>query len=186
MEPRDGRRDVSEESTTTAGVVSDTHGLLRPEVLRLFLGVDLILHAGDVGDPRILTDLAAVAPLRAVWGNVDGWDVRRETEEEVRLEVGGVSVAVAHGHRVPEHDRLLDRHPDARVVIHGHTHRPKVDRRADERLLLNPGSAGPKRFGKPVTAALLRLRPGGEPEVEIRDLETGAAREPDRGEAGPE
>lgn len=172
------------EDATEVGVVSDTHGLLRPEVLRLFRGVDLILHAGDVGDPRILTDLATLAPVRAVWGNVDGWDVRRETEEVVRVEVGGVSVAVAHGHRVSDHDDLLDRYPDARVVIHGHTHLPKVDRRADGRVLLNPGSAGPGRFGKPVTAALMRAGPGGELELEVRDLESGGAWEPDRGEPG--
>lgn len=166
------------------GVVSDTHGLLRPEVLRLFRGVDLILHAGDVGDPHILTDLAAVAPVRAVWGNVDGWEVRRETEEDVRAEVGGVSVAVEHGHRVSDHDELLDLHPDARVVIHGHTHLPRVERRADGRVLLNPGSAGPRRFRKPVTAALMRAGPGDELELEIRDLESGGPWEPGRAEAG--
>lgn len=158
---------------TTVGVVSDTHGTLRPDVLRLFRGVDLILHAGDIGDPRILTDLAALAPLRAVEGNVDGWEVRREVEEDVEVEVGGVTIAVTHGHRVADYGDLLDRHPGARVIVHGHSHRPKVDWREDGRLVLNPGSAGPKRFGKPVTAALLRISPGGDLEVEVRDLESG-------------
>ena len=161
------------DETTTVGVVSDTHGLLRPEVLRLFRGADLILHAGDVGDPRILTDLATIAPLRAVWGNVDGWEIRRETEEDVRARVDGVVIAVVHGHRVADYGRLPDRYPDARVVVHGHSHVPKVDWREDGRLVLNPGSAGPKRFRKPVTAALLRVLPDGDVEVEIRDLESG-------------
>ena len=171
------------EGATTVGVVSDTHGTLRPEVLRLFRGVDLILHAGDVGDPQILTDLATLGPLRAVEGNVDGWDVRREVEEDVELEVAGVRIAVAHGHRVADYGSLLDRFPDARVVVHGHSHMPKVDRREDGRLLLNPGSAGPKRFRKPVTAALLRILPDGELEVEIRDLESGEEWRPSGGEA---
>lgn len=158
---------------TTVGVVSDTHGLLRPEVLRLFRGVDQILHAGDVGDPRILTDLATLAPLRAVWGNVDGWEVRREVEEDVELEVDGVRIAVVHGHRIGDYGLLPDRYPDARIVVHGHSHLPKVERRDGGRLVLNPGSAGPKRFDKPVTAALLRILPDGELEVEVRDLESG-------------
>ncbi len=157
----------------TVGVVSDTHGTLRSEVLHLFCGVDVILHAGDVGDPQILTDLAVVAPLRAVEGNVDGWDVRREVEEDVEVEVAGVRIAVAHGHRVGDYGALADRYPDARVIVHGHSHTPKVDRREDGRLVLNPGSAGPKRLRKPVTAALLRILPDGELEVEIRDLESG-------------
>lgn len=163
---------------TRVGVLSDTHGLLRPEVMEWYRGVDLILHAGDVGDPQILTDLATLAPLRAVWGNVDGWDVRRETEDVAEVDVGGVNVVVVHGHRVGDYGELPDRYPDARVVVHGHSHEPAVDRREDGRLVLNPGSAGPKRAGKPVTSALLRIRPGGELAVEIRDLETGEPRRP--------
>lgn len=158
---------------TRVGVVSDTHGLLRPEVLEWYRGVDLILHAGDVGDPQILTDLATLAPLRAVWGNVDGWEVRRETEETVEVEVNRVRIAVEHGHRAGGFDALPDRHPAARVVVHGHSHEPKVDRRPDGRIVLNPGSAGPKRFRDPVTAALLRVGPDGELHVDVRDLESG-------------
>lgn len=168
----------------TVGVVSDTHGTLRPEVLRLFRGVELVLHAGDVGDPQILTDLATVAPLRAVEGNVDGWDVVREVDEDVEVEVGGVRIAVAHGHRVAEYGALLDRYPDARVVVHGHSHVPKVEWSEDGRLVLNPGSAGPKRFRKPVTAALLRIFPDGDLEVEVRDLESGEEWREDGGGGG--
>lgn len=164
---------------TRVGVVSDTHGLMRPEVMEWYRGVDLILHAGDVGDPRILTDLATLAPLRAVWGNVDGWDVRRETEEAVEVEVAGVRIAVEHGHRADGFDALPERHSRARVVVHGHSHEPKVDRRSDGRIVLNPGSAGPKRFRDPVTAALLRVGPEGELDVEIRDLESGEPWDPE-------
>lgn len=158
---------------TVVGVVSDTHGLLRPEVLQLCRGAALILHAGDVGEPRILTDLATLAPLRAVWGNVDGWEVRRELEEAVEVTVQGVTVAVVHGHQVSDYGELPVRHPGARVIVHGHSHVPRVVRRDDGRMLLNPGSAGPKRFDKPVTAALLRVSSGGGLEVEVRDLESG-------------
>lgn len=171
---------MSEESEpgTRVGVLSDTHGLLRPELLEWYRGVDLILHAGDVGDPQILTDLATLAPLRAVWGNVDGWDVRRETEESVEVEVDRVRIAVEHGHRADGFDALPERHPEARVVVHGHSHEPKVERRSDGRVVLNPGSAGPKRFRDPVTAALLRVDPDGDLDVEIRDLERGGTWSP--------
>lgn len=159
--------------TRTIGVLSDTHGQLRSELLRMFRGADLILHAGDVGDPAVLTELAVLAPLRAVWGNVDGWEVRREAAEEVEVEVNGRAIVVVHGHRGPGPGALARERPAADVVIHGHTHEPKIERREDGRLVLNPGSAGPKRFDDPVTAALLRVPADGAPRAEIRDLETG-------------
>lgn len=138
------------------GVVSDTHGLLRPEVPPLLEGCDLILHAGDVGDPAILTSLEGIAPTRAVRGNVDRGPLRALPLTEA-VEVGGHLIYMVH---IPED---LDLDPVAAgvsVVIHGHTHRPRAER-IDGVLHLNPGSIGPRRFSLPVTLALLRLFPGG-------------------------
>ena len=161
------------------GVVSDTHGLLRPAVLEAFRDVDHILHAGDVGDPVILVDLEALAPVTAGWGNVDGAAVRAVAGESAQGEVGGLPFALIHGHQVADaYERLVDRFPAARLVVHGHSHLPGVRRFGPVRLL-NPGSAGPRRFGKPVSAAVLEIpRPGGggrEPRVRFLDLEAEGA-----------
>lgn len=138
------------------GVVADTHGLLRSEVFAAFRGVQHILHAGDVGDPSILDDLSALAPVTAVWGNMDGATVRDVTGDVQEVDIGGIRIAVLHGHQVADYAALPGRFPDARVVVHGHTHLPS-DRRIDGVLVLNPGSAGPRRPGKPVTVAILDI-----------------------------
>lgn len=137
----------------------------------MFAGVDRILHAGDVGDPNILAALAALAPVEAVWGNVDGWDVRTDVGEVVRGELDGRRFVLVHGHQVKRISELSDRFAGADLVVHGHSHVPAV-RRAGRLLLVNPGSAGPRRFGKPVTVALLEARPG---RLRVRhvDLESG-------------
>jgi uncharacterized protein len=143
------------------GIVSDTHGLLRPEVLRAFEGVEHVLHAGDVGDPEILVELAAIAPVTAVFGNTDGWELRDRLPRVARLSLGGVSVAVVHGDALPaataEHAAAA--HPEAGLVVFGHSHRPLV-RRLGAVLAVNPGSAGPPRFRDPVTVALAELSGG--------------------------
>lgn len=148
------------------GVVSDTHGLLRPEVLPILDGCDLIVHAGDVGDPTILDTLRTVAPVRAVRGNVDGGALRALPHTDA-VNVGGHLVYVVH---IPED---LDLDPGAAgvsVVIHGHTHRPRVEW-SDGVLFLNPGSVGPRRFSLPVTLARLRLGPEGvAPEIVELDV----------------
>jgi len=160
------------------GVVSDTHGLLRSELFGFFEGVDVVLHAGDVGDPAILDSLDALAPVAAVWGNVDGWEVRRRAAEVRRGEHGGLAWAVIHGHQVSDYDELPARFPEAGMVVHGHSHAP-VARRVGGTLVLNPGSAGPRRVGDPVTAARVTVRDG-RPEVVHRDLLTGAPWTPGR------
>lgn len=161
-ERRDSRAQPTAGSAQTrwVGVISDTHGLLRPGVFEAFQGVCHILHAGDVGDAAILEDLAALAPVTAVWGNMDGQDIRAVTQEEAILEVARTSIALIHGHQTADYGRLPARFPTASVIVHGHTHQPS-ERRIDGRLILNPGSAGPRRPGKPVTVALLRLDSGG-------------------------
>jgi putative phosphoesterase len=140
------------------GVISDTHGRLRAEVFTHFDGVDRILHAGDIGDPDILIELAAIAPVTAVSGNVDGSAFASNVPEVARLEAEGRRIVVVHGHRLgsPTPELLRQAHPEADIVVFGHTHVPAV-RWIDDRLFLNPGAAGPARFRLKPSIALLRL-----------------------------
>jgi uncharacterized protein len=137
------------------GLISDTHGLLRPEVFRAFEGVDLILHAGDIGDPDILTALEAVAPVTAVWGNTDGWEIRDLVPEVARAPIGGGEAVVVHGQQFgsPTPQRVVRAHPGAALVVFGHSHVPVIER-VESTLAVNPGSAGPRRFNLPTTVAL--------------------------------
>lgn len=140
------------------GVISDTHGLLDLKVPGVFAGVDLILHAGDVGGQPVLSALSSIAPVKAVRGNTDvsgwSWDL---PEEEV-VEVGGARVLLGHKEAVllRHHDPVRERF---HVVVSGHSHRPVMAWR-DGVLYLNPGSAGPKRFALPRSLALLEVTAG--------------------------
>jgi putative phosphoesterase len=127
------------------GVISDTHGLLRPDVHDALAGVELILHAGDVGGDEILDELSLIAPVRAVYGNTDAPGQPR-LAEAIDMTVDGVSIHVSHGHEIgsPQPAKLLERY-SADVVVYGHTHRPLIAK-AEHRLVLNPGAAGPRRF----------------------------------------
>lgn len=138
------------------GLVSDTHGALRPEVLRLLQGVDHILHAGDVGLPSVLTDLGTIAPVTAVWGNTDSFDVRACTVDRVEVELGGLVIGLAHGHLVATFDQLADVLPRATAIVHGHSHIPRDDLVGGVRML-NPGSAGPGAAGWPPSVAILEV-----------------------------
>ena len=138
------------------GVISDTHGLLRPEAVEALFGSDLIIHAGDVGDPKILEELAELAPVRAIRGNVDIDPPLRGLPDTDVVEVGGVSFYVVHN----VHD--LDLNPAAAgfaAVISGHSHKPAIKTRAGV-LYFNPGSAGPRRFKLPISVGRLRVRDG--------------------------
>jgi putative phosphoesterase len=148
------------------GIVSDTHGLLRPELFEALDGVDRILHAGDIGSLDILAELEALAPVTAVWGNTDGWDVCRRVPEVAEVELGGVRVVVAHGHQLgsPTPAALAARCPDAGLVVFGHTHQPLIERVGGV-LAVNPGSAGPRRFRLPVSLALATIDEG---SVDVR------------------
>jgi putative phosphoesterase len=143
------------------GIISDTHGLLRAQVFDVFQGVQHILHAGDVGDPGILTELAAIAPVTAVWGNVDGMDLRARIPEIARLELGGVRIVILHGMQLgsPTPQKAAAAHPDAGLVVFGHSHRPIIQQ-AGPTLAVNPGSAGPRRFKDPVTVAIAEIENG--------------------------
>ena len=138
------------------GLISDTHNLLRPEVLAYLRGSDHILHAGDICGDAVLQELARIAPLTAVRGNNDhgGWAERLQEREHVRL--GGVTILVVHD--------LADlrRAPDtggAVVVVTGHSHKPVVEERNGV-LYVNPGSAGPRRFKLPISAGELIVQEG--------------------------
>jgi putative phosphoesterase len=128
------------------GLVSDTHGLVRPEIFEALRGVALILHAGDVGGLGILDQLRVIAPVRAVYGNTDS-PGEPGLEARLRLEVEGRSIHVSHGHELgggPTAEKLLARYT-ADIIVYGHTHKPLVER-AGTRLVVNPGAAGPRRF----------------------------------------
>jgi uncharacterized protein len=150
------------------GIISDTHGLLRPEATRALSGVDLIVHAGDVGSPEVLSKLKALAPVFAVRGNVDTESWATELLATAIVDAGSASLYVLHNLRE------LDLKPEAGgfdAVISGHTHQAEQWEREGV-LYLNPGSAGPRRFHLPVTLALVDV--GSEPwKVEIVELLQG-------------
>jgi uncharacterized protein len=137
------------------GVISDTHGLLRPEALDQLRGSDYIVHAGDVGDPKILDALLAIAPLTAVRGNVDADELASLLPKSAILRAGDIAIYVHHGNDY----RIAKPPPGTDVVISGHTHEARVEE-VDGILYLNPGSAGPRRFHLPVTVAILTVDGG--------------------------
>ena len=153
------------EKHVTLGVISDTHGLLRPEAVEALRGSDRILHAGDIGAPEILEALAKIAPVTAVRGNVDTASWARVLPETEIVEAGGVSIYILH-------DRgQLDLKPDAaglRVVVYGHSHRPRMEEKSGV-LYFNPGSAGPRRFNLPVSVGRLMIG-AGKVDAELVEL----------------
>ncbi len=151
------------------GVISDTHGLLRPEALAALRGSDFIIHAGDVGDPDIVKKLAEIASVTAIRGNVDREAWARKIPATNALEVGGISIYILHNLNE------LDLKPEAAgfaVVVSGHTHRAKQET-TNGVLYFNPGSAGPRRFRLPVTIGRLKVQDG-KVSGEIVEIVPGA------------
>jgi putative phosphoesterase len=146
------------------GIISDTHGLLRPEAQRRLAGVDHIVHAGDIGRPEIVDALREIAPVTAIRGNVDSGEWAREYADTELVRLAGKSIYVLHD--------LKTLHIDARagvdVVVSGHSHVPKIESIGGI-LYLNPGSSGPRRFQLPITLATLEVTPEGL-RPEIHDL----------------
>ena len=136
------------------GLISDTHGILRPEAVAALQGADRILHAGDIGDPKILDNLAEIAPVIAVRGNIDTQPWSRTLPETELVEVQGVTIYILH-------DRSkLDLKPEAAgiaAVISGHSHQPKIEE-INGVLYINPGSAGPRRFSLPISVGKLQIQ----------------------------
>jgi uncharacterized protein len=155
------------ETPIIIGLVSDTHGLVRNGLFRALGGVSQILHAGDVGGREVLDALRSIAPVQAVYGNVDPLD--GVLPDEIVTKVGGLSIHVSHGHELgsPTPAKLLSRYP-ADILVYGHTHHALVERDGG-RLVINPGAAGPKRFDVKPSVAILRII-NGNAEVEIVPL----------------
>jgi hypothetical protein len=151
---------------TTVGLISDTHGPLRPEALRALRGSDLVIHAGDIGDAEVIVQLRALAPVFAVRGNTDHapWALRIPTAEVV--EAAGLLFYVLHDLADLDLDPLTG---GFAAVVSGHSHQPSIQRRGGV-LYINPGSAGPRRFKLPITVARVRIADG-QMEPEIVQLE---------------
>ena len=148
------------------GILSDTHGLLRPEVLPLLAGAGHILHLGDVGDPEILGKLAAIAPVTAIRGNIDTQGPCAHLPETEVATLAGLDFYLLHD------IHALDLDPSAAgfaAVLFGHSHKPEI-RRHKGILYLNPGSCGPRRFQLPITCAKVMIDENGQLEPEILHL----------------
>jgi len=154
------------------GVISDTHGLLRPEVFDAFAGVDQILHAGDVGSLDLLTELETLAPVTAVYGNTDDSDLRSTLPKVATLQLDGFDVVVTHGDQLgsPTPEALNAAFPEAQILVFGHTHRPLLTVVDVVVTVMNPGGAGPRRFNLPPSVGILELEPGIPPRGRILPL----------------
>ena len=153
--------------TMRIGVISDTHGLLRPEALKELRGAEHILHAGDVGSPDILDALRELAPVSAIRGNVDDAGPCRHLPPTELVELAGHDIYMLHD------VHMLDLNPEAAgisAIVFGHSHKPMIERRRGV-LFVNPGSAGPRRFRLPITLALLDIDDG-KPQARIVALVT--------------
>jgi uncharacterized protein len=150
------------------GLISDTHGLVRPEIAKAFAGVELILHAGDVGGTAVLEALAKIAPIEAVYGNVDDPHDPALKQERV-VTAGGITIHVSHGHELGRpHPALVLSRYQGDVLVFGHTHRAIVHQ-AGQRLCVNPGAAGPRRFNLQPSVARLTII-NGSAQVDIVTL----------------
>jgi len=152
--------------TVILGVISDTHGLLRPEAIEALRGSDGILHAGDVGAPEILEALAQIAPVTAIRGNVDTDAWARALPKTEVVSAGGVSIYMLHD--LGQLDLKLEA-GGFRVVVYGHSHQLKIEEKNGV-LYFNPGSAGPRRFHLPVSVGRLRIE-AGKVRAELVELE---------------
>jgi putative phosphoesterase len=154
------------------GVIADTHGLLRPEVFEVFRAVDHILHGGDVGPPQLLAELQAIAPVTAVYGNTDGWDLRTELPQVATVELDGFEIVVTHGDQLgtPTPEKLHAAFPRAEIIVFGHTHRPLLTLIDVVVTVMNPGGAGPRRFNLPPSVGILELEAGIPPRGRLIPL----------------
>jgi hypothetical protein len=154
------------------GIISDTHNLLRREVFDVFAKVDHILHAGDIGEPDILDALEAIAPVTAVYGNTDGWEVRNRVPQVAKLRLDGFDIVVTHGDQLgsPTPEKLNAAFPDAEIIVFGHTHRPLLTVVDLVVTVMNPGGAGPPRFGLPPSVGIMELEAGIPPRARLVPL----------------
>ncbi|UWU76580.1 metallophosphatase family protein [Bradyrhizobium huanghuaihaiense] len=154
--------------TFTIGIISDTHGLLRPEAVRLLAQVDHIIHGGDIGDPDIITALRRLAPVTAIRGNIDTGEWATEFAETEFVRLAGRPFYVLHDLNAMRIDPVAE---GIDVIVSGHSHIAKINT-VDAVLYVNPGSAGRRRFKLPITLARLEITPAGLKPI-IHDLEVG-------------
>jgi hypothetical protein len=140
----------------TIGLISDTHGLLRPQALAALEGSDILLHAGDIGDQKILDALAEIAPVTAVRGNNDMGAWAKHLPDETDIRIAGITLHLLHDLAQLKIDPVATA---TDVIVSGHSHRP-LSRRDQGVLYINPGSAGPRRFTLPIAVARLRVQDG--------------------------
>lgn len=154
------------------GIISDTHGLLRAEVFETFKAVDHILHGGDVGTWEILIELQTLAPVTAVYGNTDGPELRGKLTQVAQIELDGFEIVVTHGDQFghPTPAKLHDAFPRAEIIVFGHTHKPLLELVDRTVTVINPGGAGPKRFGLAPSVGILELEPGIPPRARLVPL----------------
>jgi uncharacterized protein len=154
------------------GVISDTHGLLRPQVFDAFAAVDHILHAGDVGSLDLLEELRALAPVTAVYGNTDGAELRSRLPSVATVQLDGFDIVVTHGDQLgsPTPEALNAAFPDAQIIVYGHTHRPLLTLVDVVVTVMNPGGAGVRRFNLPPSVGILELEPGIPPRGRLLPL----------------
>jgi len=154
------------------GVIADTHGLLRPEAFDVFRQVDHIVHGGDLGPLDLLSELESLAPVTAVYGNTDGFEVRARLPQVARIELDGFRIVVTHGDQfgVPTPEKVQRAFPDAEILVFGHTHRPVLTLVDVVVTVMNPGGAGPRRFDLPPSVGILELEPGIPPRGRLVPL----------------
>ena len=154
------------------GIISDTHGLLRPQVFDVFRTVDHILHGGDVGTREILGELQAIAPVTAVYGNTDDAELRSLLPQVAKLRLDGFDIAVTHGDQIGTTTpaALHDAFPEADIIVFGHSHKPLLELVDRTVTVMNPGSAGPRRFNLPVSVGIMELEPGIPPRARLVNL----------------
>lgn len=155
------------------GLIADTHGILRPAVHDVFKAVDLILHAGDIGGAEILKELEMLAPVTAVYGNVDGRALRRRLPQVATVEVDGFEVVMTHGDQFgsPDPEGLKEAFPKADVIVFGHTHRALIRDLPDFTVVINPGAAGAARFDLRASVAIMETEAGIPPRARIVPLD---------------
>lgn len=155
------------------GIISDTHGMLRPDVFAVFRDVDHILHGGDIGPWDLIVELQALAPVTAVYGNTDGLEIRAKVPQVAELELEGFSIVVTHGDQfgTPTPAKLHGAFPHAEIIVFGHSHRPVLELVDKTVTVMNPGGAGAPRFSIPPSVGVMELEPGIPPRARIVSLQ---------------
>ena len=158
------------------GVLSDTHGSLRKEVFEVFSEVDQIIHAGDIGPVDLLTELEALAPVTAVYGNTDGFDIRDLCPRVAEFELEGTITVVTHGDQFgsPNPRLLHEAFPRAEIIVYGHTHKPALALFDRTVTIMNPGGAGKPTRGSPPSVGILELEAGLPPRARLVRLGAGS------------